>query len=382
MLSNSFSTAGLSVGTHTLYLKEDFWYNAVAESNETNNVTSLTFTVTAPVVVNHAPVVAAPMPDQTWSEGNALQYTVPIGTFTDPDGNALTYSASLSTGAALPTWLSFNASTRVFSGTAPAGSPDYTVRVKAMDAGGLSTFDDVGFVTTAATSTSGFSITLSYTGDSTYAPYFEQAKAIWEQVITGDLPDIAGVDDLLIAASVAYIDGPYNVMGQAGPTDYRSSPGYLPYKGDMEFDSADMAMMLADGTLVSVITHEMGHVLGFGSIWDLVGLNTNFGQYTGAAALAEYQTLSGNAKATYVPLETGGGGGTADSHWSETVFNAELMTGYVESSVKMPLSRLTVAAMQDLGYTINFAAADSYAMTAGLVGIRSDISTVEVLRVV
>src|SRR5947207_508717 len=36
------------VGTHTLYIKEDYWYNAVAESDETNNSKSITFTVTSP----------------------------------------------------------------------------------------------------------------------------------------------------------------------------------------------------------------------------------------------------------------------------------------------------------------------------------------------
>lgn len=85
---------------------------------------------------NQAPLVATQLPDLNWSEGVALQYTVPVGTFTDPDGSVLTYSASQSDGTALPTWLSFNATTRVFSGTAPASSPNYTVRVTATDPGG------------------------------------------------------------------------------------------------------------------------------------------------------------------------------------------------------------------------------------------------------
>ena len=36
----------------------------------------------------------------------------------------------------------------------------------------------------------------------------------------------------------------------------------------MSFDTADLAQMAADGTLVDVITHEMGHVIGIGTIWD------------------------------------------------------------------------------------------------------------------
>src|SRR4030095_11371754 len=48
--TNSIDTTNLSVGQHTLYIKEDYWNNGVAESNETNNLKSITFNVTAPVV--------------------------------------------------------------------------------------------------------------------------------------------------------------------------------------------------------------------------------------------------------------------------------------------------------------------------------------------
>ena len=43
--TQSISTAGLSAGQHTLYIKEDYWFNGVSESNETNNVRTITFTV-------------------------------------------------------------------------------------------------------------------------------------------------------------------------------------------------------------------------------------------------------------------------------------------------------------------------------------------------
>lgn len=138
----------------------------------------------------------------------------------------------------------------------------------------------------------------------------------------------------------------------------------------MQFDSADLDYMINQGILADVILHEMGHVLGFGTIWgaSYAGLNTTFGQYTGANALAEYRQMSGNTAATYVPLETGGGAGTANSHWSESVFGAELMTGYASGS--MPLSRLTVAAMKDLGYVVDYSAAESYTLgSTSLMGV-------------
>ena len=43
-----FNTAGLSVGTHTLYVAADNW-NQIGDSNPANNVISISFNVTAPV---------------------------------------------------------------------------------------------------------------------------------------------------------------------------------------------------------------------------------------------------------------------------------------------------------------------------------------------
>src|SRR4029077_5810076 len=46
--TNSISTANLSVGQHTLYIMEDYYNNNIAESNEANNTSSVTFNITAP----------------------------------------------------------------------------------------------------------------------------------------------------------------------------------------------------------------------------------------------------------------------------------------------------------------------------------------------
>ncbi len=127
----------------------------------------------------------------------------------------------------------------------------------------------------------------------------------------------------------------------------------------MEFDVADMKAMSAHGTLTAVITHEMGHVLGLGTLWDRFDfIDRPRGGYTGENTLAQYRALSGDTDASFVPLETGGGRGTAYGHWSENVFGDEIMTGYVDRD--MPISRVTVAALEDLGYTVNYAAADPF----------------------
>ena len=54
-----------------------------------------------------------------------------------------------------------------------------------------------------------------------------------------------------------------------------------------------------------------------------------------------------------------GGPGTAEGHWRETTFDDELMTGFIEQG-EMPLSRMTIASLQDLGYEVNLDAANAY----------------------
>ena len=97
--------------------------------------------------INHPPTVVKPLAAQSVPEGSTFSYTVPLSTFSDVDGDALTYSATLSNGAALPSWLNFNATRHVFSGTAPKGSPDLKIRVTARDAGGLSASADFELTT-------------------------------------------------------------------------------------------------------------------------------------------------------------------------------------------------------------------------------------------
>jgi Ca2+-binding RTX toxin-like protein len=220
-----------------------------------------------------------------------------------------------------------------------------------------------------------FDIVIRYTGDAAYASYFSQAQARWEQVIAADIADASYngvfVDDLLIDANVSLIDGPgsngRNILGQAGP-DFVRLPSYLPIHGVMTFDSYDIAQMASGGTLDEVILHEMGHVLGVGSIWTNLGLRTGNSTYygfIGPNALAEYRAMSGNSSATSVPVEPGTQGGSSGSHWAEAVFQNELMTPSTGPGSYMPLSRLTIASLADLGYTVNLSAADSYSFPGG-----------------
>ncbi len=209
---------------------------------------------------------------------------------------------------------------------------------------------------------------------------FLDAANIWQQVITADLRDVqanipAGscgssdpgfsgkIDDIIIVASAPNIDGPKGILGQAGPCGIRGSnlDKGLPFYGQMAFDAADIAAYEAEGKLENLILHEMGHVLGIGTLWEsfevISGAGSDNPTFIGANALNEWHTLGGSSN---VPVENQGGAGTRDGHWRESIFNTELMTGF--SDPVQQLSRLTIASLKDLTYSVDFSVAGSYVL--------------------
>ena len=177
------------------------------------------------------------------------------------------------------------------------------------------------------------------------------------------------IDGIVIYASFDSIDGRGKVLAQSGPCYIRQNGTASDWRtsiGVMKFDTADVASLSASGNLQEVITHEMLHVLGFGSFWDTTGANLliNYGpnvSYTGAGGIAGCKSLGGfNTCSTSVPVEgTAGGDGTINSHWRESVFGNELMTGFINAG-KNPLSIMTIRSLEDLGYTVDTTAADPY----------------------
>jgi Ca2+-binding RTX toxin-like protein len=123
--------------------------------------------------LNRAPIVAQPIADVDYSGTNGQTFAIPSDAFRDPDGDTLSYGASLSNGDALPAWLSFDAATRTFSGTpGPAHSGSIELKITAIDAAGATASSNfvvnVTFINNAPTLT-GTQVTLATgTEDTTY----------------------------------------------------------------------------------------------------------------------------------------------------------------------------------------------------------------------
>lgn len=225
--------------------------------------------------------------------------------------------------------------------------------------------------------TSPYTIEVRFVGGLTAAQQaaFTAAADRWTRLIVGDLPNVRVdgevIDDVLIRAQGVAIDGPGGILGQAGPTHLRPRSrrrwSQLPAKGIMSFDTADLARMESDGTLNDVITHEMGHVLGCGTLWGsaykdlLKGTNTQNPTFAGEGAMREYRVLRGGGRRRRVPVENTGGPGTRLGHWRERVFRNELMSGYIAQPGN-PLSRVTAASLDDLGYRADLDAAEPYVL--------------------
>ena len=91
-------------------------FEVVVSDGELSVVSTVSLTVNSS---NHAPVLAHALVDQSVAEDAGVSFVLPADAFSDVDGDTLTLSAKMADGTALPTWLSFNATTRTFSGTPP-----------------------------------------------------------------------------------------------------------------------------------------------------------------------------------------------------------------------------------------------------------------------
>jgi hypothetical protein len=245
----------------------------------------------------------------------------------------------------------------------------------------------------------GFQITVNYIDNTPSAVRNAVSQAVtkWQQVIAEDLPSFVNpfngqrVDDIVLDVRMGLLLVPGGTDGATGSNMIaNASPSYgmtsdapgsvairpgprLPYWGTIGFDPANVAQDSAE-SLYTTALHEIAHALGLVSqlLFEprtgypsglVVPLDGNLANpvYIGAGAVQAYNQIF-QRNAANIAMESEGGAGTALVHWDDIAVPGELMNGFL--TIGAPLSRITVGAMQDLGYQVNPAAADTYRPTA------------------
>ena len=219
----------------------------------------------------------------------------------------------------------------------------------------------------------------------------------WEEVISAGLPayptvlsDMCGsghahdfgalVDDLVIEIRETAIDGAGGVWASAGLCAQRSSAdGGLPAFAEIDFDTADLSRM-SSAQLGVVALHEIGHALGFGTDdgwFDALENRTRDyhrknptsttlpdAYFAGTAAVSAFNEIADSYTGGKVPVENDTQNyteGSWDGHWRQSVFGGnEVMASTIESTAR--LSKVTIAALADLGYSVDYTEAESYTL--------------------
>ena len=220
----------------------------------------------------------------------------------------------------------------------------------------------------------GFQITLTYGTPNLTASQknvFERAMTRLQQVVVGDLPSVVAtdgtfIDDIRITAYVDSMDPGLN--GYAMATAWRPGAAGLPYMGEIHLN----ASRIDNPGIYYTAIHEMLHALGFYSNFftatgTVTGLGTTTPLFTGANAVREYNGYFGLASSAGVPLYgVIGAAGSYGSHWDTATIGTEIMSvGWDTTSTSVrPFSRMTIGALDDIGYDVNYAAADVYTRPA------------------
>jgi Bacterial pre-peptidase C-terminal domain len=134
--------------------------------------------------------------------------------------------------------------------------------------------------------------------------------------------------------------------------------------------------------LTAILTHEFAHVLGIGTLWENNGRNLIHAKSDtyasdSYAALA-YGELTGTFAPTAIPLskDKDATGKSIYGHWSESVLGDELLTPEAEGAgMRIPLSQVTIASLRDIGWNVNYGAAEAFVLSRPTTPTNNTISS-------
>jgi hypothetical protein len=215
----------------------------------------------------------------------------------------------------------------------------------------------------------------------------ESAAQYWEDVLSGGgslvpggvLPITIRLEDLNLKTG-----GADNfTLAFSGPSAVSDGKQLLLRSGSATINRRRLSS-LDQGSLRTLMIHEFSHALGVGTLWEplsfrlsdgsirtigpkgdsssLISRSSNLYRADSYAGWAYGELLrdagrAGSIVQTAVPIEPG-----IFAHWDESIFQSELLTPIANGN--QALSTLTLAGLRDLGWNVNFGAAQAYQLPA------------------
>ena len=174
---------------------------------------------------NIPPTLANEIPNQMAMVGTAFNYAFLANTFNDADGDTLAYTATLADDSALPTWLTFSAATRAFSGTPQAADVGtVAVKVTASDGNGESVSDSFDIVVSVAMDTTGPRVASIVRQNPTVSP--TNADSLTWRVTFSEAVSNVNAADFAVSGTTATVTA-VAVSGLTGAYDVSASGGNL-----------------------------------------------------------------------------------------------------------------------------------------------------------
>lgn len=205
----------------------------------------------------------------------------------------------------------------------------------------------------------------------------ERVAARWRSVIraspAGEFVQLAAGECRNVLPVSQFVSGlrvlitldtlPRRVAGFGGPCVVRSNG--LPVLGSVQLNFLSYDTF-SDQKLDDLLMHEVGHVLGLGTVW---GRGSQAGLVSGDTGSVDPIFVGPQARAAFgllgnsvlftgrrVPLELRSLG-----HWRSDTFDGEVMAPAL-SLAPQPVSAVTVAALRDLGWAVELEAYDEFTL--------------------
>ena len=342
---------------------------------------------------NRGPYVSEIIPHHLLQVGGPRPELDLSSHFRDPDGDELSFTVTFHTGDQNVVDVSVDDETRTLN-LAPQQPGFSSWTVTAADQIGLTARQRLEVTVLDVPDGASFDIDLVFLdrGTPEKEELIRSAASRWEDIIVNDLPDVPivdadtfrgqlpvrvfidTVDDLVVFTSFdvnEWARGHAEILGVRDVS-------YLPYSSRMSFHP--FADVEAGVHFLRTALHEIGHTLGFGTVWHLhgliekpswndVGADTHF---SGTQAIAAFDLAGGTnyMEGAKVPVENTRAG-SQDSHWRASVLRGEVMNpsggndypqpeGGYDVNIGGYLSAITVQSLADLGYEVDVSGADEY----------------------